>query len=180
MVRDEVMMNNRMEWSWFRVLIKVEQINDNLFLNTCVVKTNRKLHEWMRWRWVDTKWRWGEKPSRVSYQRYPSRRSPGEYRLWWKGDAKKWDFNFFRKREVERSEIGEWEVGKKEMEWWGEWRRHEGRLFHNTGAEWKNDLLVISRPEVTEGRLSVIVVEERVERWGVREKRAKIRRVTSF
>jgi hypothetical protein len=47
-------MSNRMEWSWLIVLIKVEQ----LFLSTCVVKSNRKLHGWMRWRWVDTKWRW--------------------------------------------------------------------------------------------------------------------------
>ena len=44
MVRDERIMNTRMEWSYFEVAIKVEQLNDNLFSNTCAVKTNRKLH----------------------------------------------------------------------------------------------------------------------------------------
>jgi len=59
-------MINSMEWSWFRVLIKVEQVNDNLFLNTCENNSNSKLHEWMRWRWVDTKWWWSERPSKVN------------------------------------------------------------------------------------------------------------------
>ena len=37
-------MNNRMmEWSSFIVLIKVEQLNYNLFLNACVVQSKKKL-----------------------------------------------------------------------------------------------------------------------------------------
>ena len=80
---------------------------------------------------------------------------------------KRWDFKLLRKTEVERSEIQEPEVGEEEVEWWAEWRRCESRLFHKTGAEWKNDLLKIFRPEVTEGRLSVVRDEERVERWGM-------------
>ena len=32
-------MNSRMECSCFVVLVKVEQLNDNSFLNTCVVKS---------------------------------------------------------------------------------------------------------------------------------------------
>ena len=60
MVRDEVIMNNRMEWSWFRVLIKVEQINDNLFLNTCKGKNKQKI-AWMnevKVSWYEMKMRW--------------------------------------------------------------------------------------------------------------------------
>ena len=56
------------------------------------VKTNIKLHEWMKWRWVDTKWRWDETAMQGQYQRYPSERSPGDYRLWWKEKRKRWDF----------------------------------------------------------------------------------------
>ena len=43
--RDGVKMN--IDWSWFRVLIKVEQANDNLVLTTYENKTNWKLHEWI-------------------------------------------------------------------------------------------------------------------------------------
>ena len=174
MVRNEVKMKNRMEWSWFRVLIKVEQINDNLFLNTCW-RNNKPKIAWMsevKMSWYEMKMRWKCQAGSITRDIRP-REAQVSTDYGGKEMRKRWDFNFLRKREVERSEIGESEAGKEEMEWWAEWRRCEGRLFHNTGAEWKKDLLVIFIPEVTEGRLSVIRDEERVERCGVNERRER-------
>ena len=37
------MMNNSREWSLFRVLVKVEQVDDNFFLNTCDNSKNFKI-----------------------------------------------------------------------------------------------------------------------------------------
>ncbi len=93
---------------------------------------------------------------------------------------KSWDLNFLRKTEVERSEIQDSEVDKEALEWWAEWRRCGGRLFHKTGAEWKNDI----RNFVTRSDRRTI---ECGKRWGMNrmvrcewDKRAGIRRMTSF
>ena len=114
-----------------------------------------------------------KRPSRVNTRDIRPREAQVSTDYGGKEMRKRWDFNFVRKREVERSEIQEPAIGTGNVEWWAEWRRCEGRLFHNTGAKWKNDLLEIVRPEETEGRLSVIRDEERVERWGVRERRER-------
>ena len=65
-----------------------------------------------------------------------------EMKMRWKGQAGSWvqimverrcerdEILIFWKREVERSEIPESEVGA-EVECWAEWRRYEGKLFHN-------------------------------------------------
>ena len=36
MVRNEVKMNNSVKWSWFKVPVKVKQINENLFSDTTI------------------------------------------------------------------------------------------------------------------------------------------------
>ena len=158
MVRDEVIVNNWMEWSWFIVLIKVEQINDNSFLNTCK-RENKQQIAWMnevKMSWYEMKMRWEGRAGSITGDIRP-REAQVSTDYGGKEMRKRWDFRFLRKREVERSEIRESEVGEEEEEWWVEWRRCEGRLFHNIGAEWKNDLLVIFRPE---GRLRVMRDED--------------------
>jgi len=111
-----------------------------------------------------------KRPSRVNTRDIRPREAQVSTDYGGKEMRKRWDFNFLRKTAVERSEIQEPELAKEEVEWWAKWRRCEGRLFHNTGAKWKKDLLEICRPDETEGRLSVIRDDERVERWGVRER----------
>jgi len=44
-------------------------------------------------------------------------------------------FNLSRKRKVEWSEIGKFNVVEG-VTWGALWRRSDGRLFHKTGAEW--------------------------------------------
>ncbi len=82
---------------------------------------------------------------------------------------------FFRKTAVERSEIQEPEVGEEKVEWWAEWRSKEWREIVSQDwckvKEWSVGQLF--SPEVTEGRSSVIRDEERVERWGVSERRER-------
>jgi hypothetical protein len=135
----------------------------------------------MRWRWVEAEWQWSEKAEQGQYQRYPSERSPYEYKLRRKEDARVVRFHFFfRKKEVELERSGkqEPEVGE-EVKLWAAWRSWERWLFPKTGAKWKIDVFYIFRLEVTEGQISAIRDEERVERCE-REKGAEIGWVTSF
>ena len=71
----------RMEWSWFRVLITVEQINDSLFLNTYDNKNNWKIAKMneMRMSWYEMTMRW--KGRARSIPEISVWRSPGTYRL---------------------------------------------------------------------------------------------------
>jgi len=62
-------------------------------------------------------------------------------------------FYLLRKRDVERSETSEFNVGEG-VTWWATWRRSNGRLFHKTVAEWKKDLFTVLRWEMREGQLS--------------------------
>ena len=63
---------------------------------------------------------------------------------------------------MERREIQESEICEEEVEWWADNLRCEVRLFHKAIAEWKDDMLEMFRPEMTEGQLSVVRDEERV------------------
>ena len=49
MVRNEVNMNNSVKWSWFKVPVKVKQINENLFSDT--TKSNNIKDQWHEDEW---------------------------------------------------------------------------------------------------------------------------------
>ena len=175
MVWVEVKINRRMEQSWFIVPIKAEQLNDNLFLNTCEVRSNRRLHKCMTWREDDLIQSEDcmKKSSRVNTRDIRPREAKVSTDYSEEKMLNRWDFNSSRKTQLGRSEIQESEVGEGEVECCAERRRWEGRLFPKTGAERMNEIFDDFRPEVTEGRLSVIWDEERVERWDVSERRKR-------
>ena len=67
--------------------------------------------------------RWKSQAMSTQYQRRLSERSPGEYmstNYGGKEMQKRWDFTFLRRKEVERWEIQESEVGEEGVEWWAE------------------------------------------------------------
>ena len=144
--RDEVTMNNRMESSWFIVLIKVEQLNDNLFLNTCVecskIKQNIALMNDVKMSWYEIKLRW-EGQAR-SIREISVREKPRWVQIKVERKCERGEILIFLERLQLKNQRQESEVGEEEVEWWAEWRRCKGRLFHKTGAEseWKNDLLI--------------------------------------
>jgi len=55
------------------------------------------------------------------YRRYQSCDSQGEYRLRRNKQWKRWVFNFLRKRQVERSDTGEFNIGQG-VTWWSTWK----------------------------------------------------------
>ena len=94
MIWDEVNATNTMKWRWFIVPTKVEQINENLFLDTYAMA-------WMKWRYMIRHECGMKQQSQVSTRsRYQSRGSPGEYRLYTeeKKSEKDEDWAFWEKR----------------------------------------------------------------------------------
>jgi len=139
---------------------KVEQFNDYIH---STYKSNEIKLAWMKLGWMIAKCVRDETTKLCQYRRYQSWDSLGNYRLRRKGRVKEMGFNLLRKREVERSDTGEFEIGEG-MTWWTTWRRWDGKLFHKTGAEWQKDLFAILRREMREGRLRVIREEQQVQR----------------
>ena len=97
MVWDEVNANNSMKWRWFIVPIKVEQINDYLFLRHIRIKQTKTIGM-NEMRMNDTTWMWDETTKLGQYRRYQSRGNPGEYRLRRKRKMKKMSFKLFEKK----------------------------------------------------------------------------------
>jgi len=65
----------------------------------------------MIWRWMIAKFVWNEMTKLGQYRRYQSWDILGEYRQGGKEEWKRWFFNFFRKKEVERLDTGEFKIG---------------------------------------------------------------------
>ena len=65
------------EWKYgMELILKAEQLNENLFLNIYKYKTNWKSDGWiekMSWYEIAMKWK---KAEQGQYQRYPSEKSP--------------------------------------------------------------------------------------------------------
>ena len=99
-----------MKWRWFLVPIKVEQINVNLFLDTYYSKNKKQA--WMKWRWMITEWVWDQVNERYQSKETQASTDYGENEKW-----KRWVLSFFRKRELERAETGELQIGWDEG-WW--------------------------------------------------------------
>ena len=60
-----------MKWSWFKVPVKVKQINEKLFSDT--IKSNDMKEQWVTWGWMIAKWQWDEATKPGQFRRYPSK-----------------------------------------------------------------------------------------------------------
>ena len=103
------------KWSRFRVLTKVEQINDNLFLDICKKKLNPAKK--CMCEWGDTKWKWSEQGRAGSIPEIRPRVGLDQVSTdqGGKGMRKRWDSSFLIKTEVERSVSAERHgVGERE------------------------------------------------------------------
>jgi len=86
-----------------------------------------------------------------------------------KEEWKRWVFNFLRKREVERSDTGEFKIGG--VTWWTTWRRWNGRLFHETGLrDWKLEDIKLDTLVIVFSRWVMLWEKSRAENY----KRARL------
>jgi hypothetical protein len=70
-------MKKRMKWSWFKVPVKVKQINEYLFSDTVQSKKQKSAVNDVRMN-DSEKWLWDEITSQGQYRGYPSKSSLGQ------------------------------------------------------------------------------------------------------